>query len=225
MRDISSLPSTQQLSVDAALASGLKAGGSNREALEYLHDQGELLSNLVLEDVQLSRVNLPARLPSHEERQYLPADRKNQLRGARLQEATFKGSNLYQGYLQGANLYRSNFASLENSQTNLDGVNFQDADLRWANLRGASLKNACLRGANLERAEFIGVELRSTDFRGAKGLTKAQIQAAATGIDTSLFDPPLSQALGLGEASEKAEPASCQIEPREVSWWRTLTGK
>ncbi|MGD1896608.1 MAG: pentapeptide repeat-containing protein [Phormidesmis sp.] len=207
------------------IASGPNAGGAKRQALEYLHDQGELLSNVELLNVQLSRLNLPERLPTGDEQRYLTPAQKNQLRGARLQEADFRGSNLYQGYLQGANLYRSNFSSLDNSQTNLDGVNFQNTDLRQADFRNASVRGACFKGANLEKVDFTGAELRNTDFRGSRFLTKAQIQAAGVGVDSSLFDAPLSDELGLGDLSGKAEPASCRTEPRNVSWWRTLIGR
>lgn len=207
------------------ISSGLNAGGAKRKALEYLHDQGELLSNVELSNVALSRLNLPERLPSGDEQRYLTPVQKKKLRGARLQEADFRGSNLYQGYLQGANLYRSNFSSLDNSQTNLDGVNFQNTDLRQADFRGASVRNACFKGANLEKADFTGAELRNTDFRGSRLLTKSQVQSAGVGVDSSLFDAPLSQELGLGDLSDKSEPASCRIEPRKVSWWRTLMGR
>lgn len=207
------------------IASDLNAGGGKREALEYLHDQGELLSNVALIDVQLSRLNLPERLPGEAERQYLPKEQQNQVRGARLQEANFAGSNIYQGYFQGANLYRSNFSSLPESQTNLDGVNFQEADLRQVSFRGASLKNACFQGANLEQADFTGVALQRTDFRGVRGLTRSQIEAAADGVESSLFDEALRQELRLVDPNTETEPASCRMQPRKLEWWRQWFGK
>lgn len=179
------------------LASDIKFGGAKREALEFLHDQGELLSGVELVGIQLSGLNLPE--------------------GASLQEASFSASNLYQAYFQGANLYRSNFSSVKEAQTNLEGVNFQEADLRQADFRGAFLKNACFTGANLEGAKFDGAYLGNADFRGVRFLKPSQVENAAPSEDPAIFDEVASEPTA--DSPELPTPIGCQIQPRKKAWW------
>ncbi|MEO1404044.1 MAG: pentapeptide repeat-containing protein [Cyanobacteria bacterium J06635_1] len=186
------------------VASDLKIGGAKREAIEYLHNRGEILSNLEAIDTQLSGLNLPG--------------------GARLQEAKFTGANLYQAYLVGAILYRSDFASQGSDLTNLDSVNFQKADLRGANFRGANLQNACFDGANLEAADFTDAYLVNTDFRGAKYLEASQILQAKTSYERGIYDDNLSQALGLS-ASNAGPSEGCWVEARSQPWWQRWLGQ
>ncbi len=194
------------------IGSGLNAGGGKRRALEFLHEKGELLSNVELIDVQLSALNLP-------EKQWPGQSEK---RGARLQEAVFKGSNLHNAYLGKANLYRSDFSRLEDSVTNLDSVNFQGADLRQANFQGADLQNACFKGANLQEANFTGAHLGNADFRGSRFLEKPQIEAAAKDQTPGIFDAPLSEELGLGDSSQKEAAKGCRIQPKKEKGWLRL---
>ncbi len=182
------------------LASDINFGGAKRDALEFLHDQGELLSGVEIVGVQLSGLNLP--------------------NGARLQEANFSGSNLYQAYLQGANLYRSSFSSLSGAQTNLESVNFRDADLRQANFRGAFLKNACFAGANLEGATFDGAYLGNADFRGARFLERSQVENAAPSADPAIFDQTASESTAA--STDRPISVGCQIKPRQKAWWNSI---
>ncbi|MEO0455848.1 MAG: pentapeptide repeat-containing protein [Cyanobacteria bacterium P01_A01_bin.114] len=186
------------------VASDLKIGGAKREAIEYLHDRGEILSNLEAIDTQLSGLNLPG--------------------SARLQESKFTGANLYQAYLVGANLYRSDFASEGDNLTNLDSVNFQDADLRGANFRGANLQHACFEGANLEAADFTDAYLVSTDFRGARNLEASQILQAKGSYERGLYDQALSQTLKLS-TNDATPSAGCRVGARSHSWWQSFLNR
>ncbi|MEM9266174.1 MAG: pentapeptide repeat-containing protein [Cyanobacteria bacterium P01_F01_bin.13] len=189
----------------AIVASDVRVGSSKREAIEYLHDQGELLSNIEAIDTQLSGLNLPNK--------------------ARLQEAKFQGANLYQAYFRGANLYRSDFSNYDTERTNLEAVNFQDADLRQANFSKVNLKNSCFRGANLEEANFKDAYLVGVDFRGARFLTAEQItrNSNKTFYERAIFDDDLARALG--QPTTAVEPAvGCQIQPRKHGWWQGFLG-
>ncbi|MEM8504604.1 MAG: pentapeptide repeat-containing protein [Cyanobacteria bacterium P01_D01_bin.1] len=182
------------------LASDIKFGGAKREALEFLHDQGELLSGVELVGVQLSGLNLPD--------------------GASLQEANFSESNLYQAYFQGANLYRSKFSSPGEAQTNLEEVNFRDADLRQADFRGAYLENACFTGANLEGANFDGAYLGDADFRGARFLERSQVENAAPSAAPAIFDQTLTETKA--ELDDQHTSIGCRIKPRNKAWWDSI---
>ncbi|MEA5462869.1 pentapeptide repeat-containing protein [Leptothoe sp. PORK10 BA2] len=186
------------------VASDIRVGSTKKNAIEYLHDREELLSNIEAVDTQLSYLNLPG--------------------GARLQETDFRGANLYHAYFEGANLYRSDFSNYDQELTNLEGVNFQLADLRQVNFQGANLKVACFREANLETANFANAYLVGADFRGARYLTADQIRAAGQdSYSRALFDDALSQDLGLAPAD--GEPAEgCRIRARDRNWWQAFIG-
>lgn len=189
----------------AIVASEIRVGSAKKEAIEFLHDREELLSNLEAVDTQLSYLNLPGK--------------------ANLQEANFRGANLFQAYFKGANLYRSDFSNYEGELTNLDGVNFQQADLRQVNFQGANLQSACFAGANLEAANFEKAYLVGADFRGARNLTADQIRGAGrNSYERALFDEPLSQDSGMSPMP--AEPAKgCGIKARDRNWWRGFLGR
>ncbi len=187
------------------VASDMRVGSTKKNAIEYLHDRGELLSNIEAVDTQLSYLNLP--------------------REARLQETDFRGANLYHAYFESANLYRSDFSNYDQALTNLEGVNFQRADLRQVNFQGANLKHACFREANLETANFANAYLVGADFRGARFLTADQIRAAGQdSYSRGLFDEALSRELGLAPAD--GEPAEgCGIKARDRNWWQSFFGR
>ncbi|MEL6554032.1 MAG: hypothetical protein AAFQ63_11300 [Cyanobacteria bacterium J06621_11] len=67
--------------------------------------------------------------------------------------------------------------------------------------------------------------LQRTDFRGVRGLTQSQIEAAADGVESSLFDGALRQELRLVEPNTETESASCRMQPRKLEWWRQWFGK
>ncbi|MEM1252022.1 MAG: pentapeptide repeat-containing protein [Cyanobacteria bacterium P01_H01_bin.21] len=186
------------------VASDIRIGSSKRNAIEYLHDRDELLSNIEAVNAQLNGLNLPGR--------------------AQLQEADFRGANLYHAYFQGANLYRSKFANYGMNLTNLEGVNFQHADLRLAEFNGVNMQFACFNGANLEGAIFDNAYVVGADFRGARFLTAAQFRKVKE-IDyrRALFDDELSRELGLQPTD--AKPAvGCEIARRNRSWWQAFVG-
>ncbi|MBT9310830.1 pentapeptide repeat-containing protein [Leptothoe kymatousa] len=189
----------------ATVASDIRVGSAKKEAIEFLHDRGELLSNLEAVDTQLSYLNLPGK--------------------ANLQEADFRGANLYYAYFKGATLYRSDFSNYDGELTNLEAVNFQETDLRQANFRGVNMKYACFSGANLEKANFEKAHLVGTDFRGARKLTADQIRAAGkTSYERALFDDELSRKLELPPTD--VEPADrCVIKPRSRTWWQGFLGR
>ncbi|MBX2862292.1 MAG: pentapeptide repeat-containing protein [Leptolyngbyaceae cyanobacterium MAG.088] len=187
------------------VASDIRIGSSKKNAIEYLHDRGELLSNIEAVDTQLNSLNLPGK--------------------AKLQEANFQGANLYHAYFKGANLYRSNFSNYGTELTNLEAVNFQQADLRQANFKGVNMKFACFTDANLEAANFEEAYVVGADFRGARFLTADQIRAAGKKFySRALFDDDLSRELGLQPTDEK--PAEgCRISPRSRQWWQGFLGQ
>ncbi|MEM9976362.1 MAG: pentapeptide repeat-containing protein [Cyanobacteria bacterium P01_D01_bin.2] len=189
----------------AIVASDIRVGSSKKDAIEYLHDRDEVLSNIEAVDTQLSYLNLP--------------------QGANLQEADFRGANLYHAYFQGANLYRSDFSNYGAELTNLEGVNFQQADLRQGNFQGTNLKFACFKGANLEAANFGEAYLVGTDFRGARYLTADQIRAAGErSYRRALFDDELGRELNL-PPTDAAMAVGCEIIPRDRKWWQGFVGR
>jgi predicted transcriptional regulator len=187
------------------VASNVKIGSFKREAIEYLHERGEILSNLEAIDAELSQLNLPGK--------------------AKLQRAKFNGANLYRAYLKGANLYRSDFSKHGGEITNLDSANLQDSDLRGVNFTGANLQKACFRGANLETANFTKAYLVNTDFRGARNLTKLQVLEAKTSYQRALYDEDLRIALGINTLPSKELAEGCKVSPRSRNWWSRVFGK
>jgi len=166
-----------------------------KEALEYLHDQGEDLSKVKAEEAVLNGLNLPGR--------------------ARLQQSIFKGATLFRAYLSGANLWNVDFQN-----ANLDSANLRGANLQFADFKNADLQKACLRDAKLDHAIFNSKSnLDQVDFRGATGLDLAALQKT-NNYKTAIYDERLSLQLGL-PAQNVGDNAieGCRVAPRSRDWW------
>jgi len=172
-------------------------GRGRKEALEFLHDRGEVLSRVRAEQAVLSGLNLPGR--------------------AQLQDSNFQNASLFKAYLSGANLYNVEFQG-----ANLQRANFKNSDLRYAHFQKSDLQEACLRYANLENANFEGANLENADFRDVKGLNLSEVKKGNK-YKFAIFDENVSSQLGLpyqnlGEESNKG----CRLTPRSRSWWENL---
>jgi hypothetical protein len=84
------------------------------------------------------------------------------LRGVRLDDASFTVENIPWFAMKGAKLER---ASLRKAQ--LPGARLMGADLRHADITGANLEGADLLGADIEGADLTGANLRGADLSGA----------------------------------------------------------
>jgi len=111
-----------------------------------------------------------------------------QMRNASLSGADLRKANLSHAYLShanlsGANLRHATLCGAWLHHATLHHANLRDAVLngaylKWANFDGAHLKRADLRGADFDDGAQIegAVNLRGADLRGAKGLTKEQLE-------------------------------------------------
>ena len=110
------------------------------------------------------------------------------LTDANLEGAILNKANLRNGRLQRADLSNALLISANLSNSDLTGTKFAHANLSDANLSSSNLTRAQLYGADLTRANFAFAQLKGADLRTVKGLTKSQIQSAATDERTLL--PP-----------------------------------
>lgn len=115
------------------------------------------------------------------------------LEGAHLVYANLDKVDLQLANLQGANLERANLQGANLKETRLAGANLRWSKLQGANLFLSDLTKANLRQANLQGAYFEGARLDSAylgeaDLRGARGLTKRQIESAIIDEKTELPD-------------------------------------
>jgi len=100
------------------------------------------------------------------------------LREADLKQVWMPVASLRKADLKGATLIRANLFKTQLCEASLTGANPSEATLIRANLfktwfRLANLSEANLSEANLEEA----LSLKDTNLRGAKGLTKEQLEA------------------------------------------------
>ena len=96
------------------------------------------------------------------------------------------------------NLDKKNLSNYQLAGADLQGASFWEFNLRGANLQGANLENAQmhpanftganLRFTNLKGAQFYDSIVKGADFRGAKGLTREQLQSAILDEHTKLPD-------------------------------------
>ena len=121
-----------------------------------------------------------------------------------LSDAVLKGADLQQAHLAGAILKSAdlNGANLEDVNLNgatLEGAILEAAQLALADLTGANLESACLKAAylgcavlvhadlnfaDLTKAHLHGANLSRANLRNCKGLTRAQLSHADSGLDT-----------------------------------------
>ena len=105
--------------------------------------------------------------------------------------ADLLGAFLFGVFLNGANLSRANLSGAFLFEANLVGANLSGANLSRAFFLGANLFEANLSGVNLFEAHLgrtilFRADLRGADLRGARFLTKAQIESAITDKNTKL---------------------------------------
>jgi uncharacterized protein YjbI with pentapeptide repeats len=89
-------------------------------------------------------------------------DHVSSVRGARLNNTSFRYAQAYGVFLANAHLWRADFQGAFLSDADLRG-----ADLGQSTLRYAIMDRARLRGANLDRSNLDGVNLDRADFREA----------------------------------------------------------
>jgi hypothetical protein len=90
--------------------------------------------------------------------------------------------------------WRPDLSHMQFDHANLEGVNMSGLNLRYANFSSCNLAGANLKAALVTFTNFNGAILKNADLRGAKNLTKAQLEAAkdASGLqyDLSTFKEP-----------------------------------
>jgi len=99
------------------------------------------------------------------------------LKGARIRDASFFRSNLEGTDFSEADGFRSKFVNAILTDAKFDGARLEGADFTKANLSGASFKNADLRNARLFRSILRGADLTGTKLRGAN-LNRADLSGA-----------------------------------------------
>ena len=124
---------------------------SRKQAIEYLHEQGQSLQRVDLQGASLMGMDLP---------------------GANLRMAVLTNAALEKANLRSADLWR---ASLSGAA--LSGATLRNSRLKGANLARARLDNADLRGGDLAQTNLTQANLTGADLRGAK-VTAAQLATA-----------------------------------------------
>ena len=92
-----------------------------------------------------------------------------------------KGAEFWNNQREKRPQWKPNFESL-----NFSGVDFSDYDLSFANLKNSNFSDCDLHRVNLRNAigtftDFKGSILTDADLRGAKNLTKEQLESAKDG--------------------------------------------
>ncbi len=87
-------------------------------------------------------------------------DQVSSVRGAKLNNTSFRYAQAYGAFLANAHLWRANFQGAFLSDADMRG-----ADLGQSTLRYAIMDRARLRGANLDRSDLDGTNLDRADFR------------------------------------------------------------
>lgn len=108
-----------------------------------------------------------------------------------LSSVNFHSADLAGAHFQKANLSHANLSHAKVTTSDFRDANLQNADLTSANLNGAvmtganlsnaNLKNTILVKARVNNVDFTGANLDGTDLRGARGLTKSQLESAVNG--------------------------------------------
>ncbi|MEL7331481.1 MAG: pentapeptide repeat-containing protein [Cyanobacteria bacterium J06560_2] len=132
--------------------------------------QGADLSNMPLENINLSRANLRG------------ANLDNALLfDADFQRADMRGTSLVRTTLIGASLHRANLLD-----ANLEHAYLHHCDLSDANLTGAFLKEAELRFAVLTGATLVNARLADAELAESHDLTVRQLKVAKDAEDAFL---------------------------------------
>jgi len=130
-----------------------------------------------------------------------------------LTQASFSMSFLGSADLRSVRAVDTNFRLANLSRANLKsaklmGADFREANLFEANLYDADLRGASLAGANLSRAKFERAHLGATVFEDARGLTRAQVEAAACWNERTVWPAEWPE----GGAEMEAEPVrACHL--------------
>jgi len=115
---------------------------SRKQAIEYLHEQGQSLQRIDLHGASLTAVALP---------------------GANLRMAVLTNAALEKANLRSADLWRANLSGAA-----LSGATLRNSRLKGANLARARLDNADLRGGDLAQANLTGADLRGAKVTAAQ---------------------------------------------------------
>jgi hypothetical protein len=175
-------------------AKGQRGSGGRIEALEELNKNQVSLRYVILDEADLSGINL---------------------NNALLSNASFKSAQLTcvtrdDGTRECTKIRNSNLSYSNLQKVNLFDADFQKSKFRYAKMQGAKLRNTKLQGADFEKAElqnatFPGADLESANFIGAKNLTPEQIKSAKN-WEKACYDPELRIKLGLPPEN----PDDCQ---------------
>jgi uncharacterized protein YjbI with pentapeptide repeats len=114
------------------------------------------------------------------------------LRGrANLDDAIFNNTDLRLAHLEGASLRCAELYSAHLDGAYLVGADMTGVSLMKAHLNGAILAYAKLEDASLLRAELKGADLTGVDLRRVRGLTREQVNSAASVLNEDLLPADL----------------------------------
>ena len=136
---------------------------SRKQAIEYLHEQGQSLQRVDLHGASLAAMDLS---------------------GANLRMAVLTNAALENANLRSADLWR---ASLDGAR--LSGATLRNSRLKGANLTRARLDNADLRGGDLAQANLTGADLRGAKVTAAQLAKACGDPQAPPRIDSKVRPP------------------------------------
>jgi len=137
------------------------------------------------------------------------------VRGARLNNTSFRYAQAYGVFLANAHLWRANFDGAF-----LSDADFRGADLGQSTLRYAIIDRARFRGANLDRSNLEGANLGRADFRDSN-LSYCALESAVL-VDAQLQGAVLYGARLINASMErvnldKADVRSAHLEGADLS--------
>jgi len=131
-------------------------------------------------------------------------DQVSSVRGAKLNNTSFRYAQAYGAFLANAHLWRANFQGAFLSDADLRG-----ADLGQSTLRYAIMDRARLRSANLDRSDLDGANLDRADFRESN-LSYCSL------IDAILIDAQFQGATLYGAKLTNASMDRANLEKADV---------
>jgi uncharacterized protein YjbI with pentapeptide repeats len=99
-----------------------------------------------------------------------------------LMKPNFNGANL-----KGVRFRAAHLKGVSFHNAIVEGVDFSESYLDLANFKDCVLTGAVFRGASLRKVSLVNADLSQVDLRGAKGLTREQLESVKR-VEKMLFD-------------------------------------